>query len=102
MCNFYAEDIEVEGTWLTMSKQIVTVKQGKLGGAVLKSALGSLYIAFRGIPFAAPPVGDLRFKVYIYNIFYILYYFTLLTKIYDSNHISNICQKFESIYFISY
>lgn len=66
MCSFYAEDIEVEGTWLTMSKQIVTVKQGKLGGAVLKSALGSLYIAFRGIPFAAPPIGDLRFKVYIF------------------------------------
>lgn len=65
-------------TWLTMNKQIVTVKQGKLAGAVLKSALGSLYIAFREIPFAAPPIGDLRFKVYIYNIFYILYCFTLL------------------------
>lgn len=45
-----------------MNKQIVTVKQGKLAGAVLKSALGSLYIAFREIPFAAPPIGDLRFK----------------------------------------
>ncbi|CAK9831424.1 Esterase FE4 [Anthophora retusa] len=48
--------------WFTMSEPIVTVKQGKLRGVVLKSALGSSYIAFREIPFAAPPIGDLRFK----------------------------------------
>lgn len=40
----------------------MTVKQGKLEGAELKSALGLSYLAFRGIPFAAPPVGNLRFK----------------------------------------
>ncbi|KAF3430274.1 hypothetical protein E2986_03302 [Frieseomelitta varia] len=49
-------------TWLTMRKPVVTVQQGKLEGAELKSALGLSYLAFRGIPFAAPPVGDLRFK----------------------------------------
>ncbi|XP_017890628.2 esterase FE4-like [Ceratina calcarata] len=47
---------------LAMSEPVVTVKQGKLRGAVLKSVLGSSYVAFKGIPFAAPPVGDLRFK----------------------------------------
>ncbi|CAD1471932.1 unnamed protein product, partial [Heterotrigona itama] len=47
---------------LAMSKPVVTVKQGKLEGAELKSALGLSYLAFRGIPFAAPPVGNLRFK----------------------------------------
>ncbi|KOX71850.1 Esterase FE4 [Melipona quadrifasciata] len=46
-----------------MRKPIVTVKQGKLEGAELKSALGLSYLAFRGIPFAAPPVGNLRFKI---------------------------------------
>ena len=50
-------------TWLTMSKPVVTVQQGKLEGAQLKSSLGLSYLAFRGIPFAVPPVGDLRFKV---------------------------------------
>lgn len=50
--------------WLTMSKPIVLVKQGKLEGAVLKSALGLSYIGFKGIPFAAPPIGSLRFKVH--------------------------------------
>ncbi|OAD58521.1 Esterase E4 [Eufriesea mexicana] len=45
-----------------MSKPIVTVKQGQLQGVRVKSVLGSSYIAFRGIPFALPPVGNLRFK----------------------------------------
>lgn len=38
------------------------MKQGKLRGVINKSVLGSSYIAFTGIPFAAPPVGSLRFK----------------------------------------
>ncbi|XP_068973276.1 esterase FE4-like isoform X2 [Bombus flavifrons] len=45
-----------------MGKPLVTVKEGKLEGAVLKSSLGLSYIAFRGIPFAAPPIGNLRFR----------------------------------------
>lgn len=48
-----------------MSEPIVTVEQGKLRGSVVKSVLGTSYIAFKGIPFAAPPIGDLRFKVII-------------------------------------
>lgn len=51
-------------TSLKMSIPIVTVKQGKLKGAVIENILGSSsYYAFRGIPFATPPVGELRFKV---------------------------------------
>lgn len=46
-----------------MSKPIVTIKQGKIQGAVVKSVLGPSFNAFYEIPFAAPPVGDLRFKV---------------------------------------
>ncbi|XP_033332844.1 esterase FE4 isoform X2 [Megalopta genalis] len=48
----------------TMSDPIVTVKQGKLRGAVQENVLGlgRSFIAFHEIPFAAPPVGDLRFK----------------------------------------
>ncbi|XP_012216886.1 esterase E4 [Linepithema humile] len=45
-----------------MDKPIVTVKQGKLQGIFEENVLGSRYIAFKGIPFAAPPVGKLRFK----------------------------------------
>ncbi|XP_076758985.1 esterase FE4-like [Xylocopa sonorina] len=45
-----------------MGEPIVTVKQGKLRGVVTNSSLGCPYIAFKNIPFAAPPVGNLRFK----------------------------------------
>nr|AJP62554.1 carboxylesterase [Oxya chinensis] len=40
----------------------VTVETGVLRGVVATSLNGSLYNRFVGIPFAAPPVGDLRFK----------------------------------------
>ena len=45
-----------------MNKPIVTIKHGKIQGAVVKSVLGPCFNAFYEIPFAAPPVGDLRFK----------------------------------------
>lgn len=41
----------------------ITIKQGKLKGVTLKSRNGTDYYAFYGIPFAKPPVGELRFKV---------------------------------------
>lgn len=58
-----------------MSHPIVTVKQGKLKGAIVKNVLGGKYIAFRGIPYAVPPVGNLRFKVLL---IYLLYYQTTI------------------------
>ncbi|XP_046491824.1 juvenile hormone esterase-like isoform X1 [Neodiprion pinetum] len=39
----------------------VNVKQGWLRGTREKSSVGGSYISFNGIPFAAPPVGNLRF-----------------------------------------
>lgn len=46
-----------------MNKAKVRVTEGKLIGIVEKSIHGERYIAFRGIPYAKPPVGELRFKV---------------------------------------
>ncbi|XP_012287397.1 esterase FE4-like [Orussus abietinus] len=45
-----------------MSSPVIKVKQGELRGTTLESVLGPSYFAFKGIPFAAPPVGSLRFK----------------------------------------
>ncbi|EFN64026.1 Esterase E4 [Camponotus floridanus] len=45
-----------------MERPIVTVKEGKLQGIFEDNVLGSRYLAFKGIPFAAPPVNELRFK----------------------------------------
>ncbi|XP_076647596.1 juvenile hormone esterase isoform X2 [Halictus rubicundus] len=41
---------------------VVTVKQGQLRGAVDENVYGGKFLAFRGIPFAKPPTGPLRFK----------------------------------------
>ncbi|XP_076618774.1 esterase E4-like [Colletes latitarsis] len=45
-----------------MNEPTVTTKQGKVQGTIVKSVLGAFYIAFYEIPFAAPPVRELRFK----------------------------------------
>jgi hypothetical protein len=41
----------------------VTVQQGTLQGTNFKTVWGKEYLAFLGIPYAKPPVGDLRFRV---------------------------------------
>lgn len=42
---------------------IVLTGLGHVRGSVLRSRLGELFYAFRGIRYAKPPVDDLRFKV---------------------------------------
>ncbi|XP_043225314.1 juvenile hormone esterase-like [Amphibalanus amphitrite] len=40
----------------------VSTQSGQLEGTILKSFLGNNFYAFKGIPYAEPPVGDLRFR----------------------------------------
>ncbi|KAM3961937.1 LOW QUALITY PROTEIN: juvenile hormone esterase-like [Aphomia sociella] len=44
------------------SNPIVTVKQGKLKGSIYNLLDGSTCYSFKGIPYAQPPIGKLRFK----------------------------------------
>ncbi|XP_033209133.1 esterase B1-like isoform X1 [Belonocnema kinseyi] len=45
-----------------MKSLTVKVKQGFLRGTVKSNVDGGEYISFQGIPFAEPPLGELRFK----------------------------------------
>lgn len=46
-----------------MSDPIVEIEQGKLRGKVSKNYNDFEYYTFKGIPYAKPPVGELRFAV---------------------------------------
>jgi len=51
-----------------MSETKVQVAEGKLNGVIV-NGYNVRYLAFRGIPYAKPPVGELRFKVrYLYDM----------------------------------
>ncbi|OAD58669.1 Esterase E4 [Eufriesea mexicana] len=47
---------------MTSENIVVRVKQGHLRGSIEQNDYGNEYMVFRGIPFAKPPVGPLRFK----------------------------------------
>jgi hypothetical protein len=42
---------------------LVTIAQGAARGSVMTSLHGRDFCSYRGIPFAEPPVGELRFRV---------------------------------------
>lgn len=42
---------------------IVDTDLGRIRGIKKVSALGTSYTAFLGVPYAKPPIGELRFKV---------------------------------------
>jgi len=50
-----------------MSEIKVQVAEGKLVGVVV-NGYNVHYFAFRGIPYAKPPVGELRFQVINYLV----------------------------------
>ena len=43
---------------------ILKLSQGKIKGSILKSRNGREFKAFQGIPYAKPPIGNLRFQVF--------------------------------------
>lgn len=46
-----------------MGETIVEIEQGKIKGQVLKNFDNFEYCSFKGIPYAKPPIGELRFTV---------------------------------------
>jgi acetylcholinesterase len=48
---------------VTLADDIIVLKQGSVKGHRLTSRKGREIFAFQGIPYAEPPVGELRFQV---------------------------------------
>lgn len=44
-------------------ENVLRLNQGQIIGSFLKSREGRVFKAYQGIPYAKPPIGDLRFKV---------------------------------------
>lgn len=47
---------------ITTRPEVIT-SVGKIAGYLKIAAEGTIYSAFEGIPYAKPPIGDLRFEV---------------------------------------
>ena len=45
----------------TISSEIVEIEDGRILGSTMTSRLGREFHSFRNIPFAEPPVGELRY-----------------------------------------
>lgn len=48
---------------------LINVHEGQLKGKQYLSRNGRNFFAFQGIPYAKPPVGQLRFKVFIKRLY---------------------------------
>lgn len=48
------------GGFYVKTEPIVTVSEGKLNGILQQSRNGRIYSAFLGIPYAQPPIENLR------------------------------------------
>lgn len=53
-------------TTLVSSEVIVETKLGNVRGTVMLSRNGAKFNAFLALPYAKPPIGELRFKVSTY------------------------------------
>lgn len=46
-----------------MEEPIIEISDGKLRGTITQNLKGEKIYSFLGVPFAKPPIGELRFKV---------------------------------------
>lgn len=62
-CFAITTNVRYFGDFWKMTGPVVNVEQGRLQGTVRNGHNGQKFYSFQGIPYAEPPVGELRFKV---------------------------------------
>lgn len=62
-CEVITEKYYLQVYFLQIMPVIAETEYGRVRGVVTTSALDTEYISFFGIPYATPPIGELRFKV---------------------------------------
>jgi hypothetical protein len=82
-----------------MTPPEVTIEQGKLRGSTGTNLRGEIFLKFQGIPYAKPPLGELRFKVTLSPIANSLFIFILQspqppekwTGVFDASKQGDVC-----------
>jgi carboxylesterase type B len=82
-----------------MAPPEVTIEQGKLRGSTGINLRGETFLKFQGIPYAKPPLGELRFKVTLSPIRTFLFKFILQspqppgkwTGVFDASKEGDVC-----------
>lgn len=64
----------------------VEVTEGILEGEVIENEYGGQFSSFKGIPYAEPPLGSLRFKVRVL-IFEGVHFFIVIYEIFMRNFV---------------
>lgn len=75
ICWLYSVGIAVGQT-----SPMVHIRNGTLEGSIMMSRKGREFEAFRGIPYAQKPIGELRFEVRFSSILIIMYTKTIVTN----------------------
>lgn len=53
--------------FLISSSEIIEIEDGKIEGTLMEDRSGEKFHAFLGIPFAEPPINELRFKAPVFK-----------------------------------
>lgn len=60
---FFIELLCSETSEASKNSPVVEIQSGKIRGTIETGVTGEKYLAYKGIPYAKPPLGDLRFEV---------------------------------------
>lgn len=84
----------------TMGDLQVTLLQGSLRGKEQINEKGNVFYSYSGIPYAKPPVGDLRFKVNKNKSIILKHFNTKLKKLIKKSQFSGSINLFCKIKFL--